>query len=317
MSYPSAPPPYDDKNPLYPPQPGGHPQPGAYPGGYPQPAPYPGSYPQPGGYPGGYPQPGGYPHPGVPVPPMSTLPMNQGNICILTSLGDDVVRTIDWDDKRVRHAFIRKVYTIISVQLLVTVGIIAVFTFVSPVRAFVQGNVIVYYSSYAVFLVSYLVLACCPGPRRRFPCNLILLAIFTLAMAFMMGTIASTYDTMAVLIAMVLTAKVAIIVTIFCFQTKVDFTSCTGLFCVLGIVILLTSIVSAIVLYYKYIQWVHMVFAAVVAIAFTLFLAYDTQVLVGTKEYNLSPEEYVFGALEIYVDIVYIFLFLLRFLGCK
>ncbi|XP_048724740.2 protein lifeguard 3 isoform X1 [Caretta caretta] len=252
MSYPRAPPPYDDKNPLYPPQPGGHPQPGAYPGGYPQPVPYPGSYPQPGGYPGGYPQPGGYPHPDVLVPLISTLPMNQGNICILTSLGDDVVRTIDWDDKRVRHAFIRKVYTIISIQLLVTVGIIAVFTFVSPVRTFVQGNVIVYYASYAVFLVSYLVLACCPGPRRCFPCNLILLAIFTLAMAFMTGTIASTYDTMAVLIAMVITAKVAIIVTIFCFQTKVDFTSCTGLFCVLGIVILLTSIVSAIVLYYKY-----------------------------------------------------------------
>ncbi|XP_038277756.1 protein lifeguard 3-like isoform X1 [Dermochelys coriacea] len=323
MSYPSAPPPYDDKNPLYPPQPGGHPQPGAYPGGYPQPIPYPGSYRQPGGYPGGYPQPGGYTQPGVPLPPMSTLPMNLGDTGLptgnsyITSLGDDVIRTIDWDDKRVRHAFIRKVYTIISVQLLVTVGIIAVFTFVSPVRAFVQGNIIVYYSSYAVFLVSYLVLACCPGPRRCFPWNLILLAIFTLAMGFMTGTIASMYETMAVLIAMVITAIVAIIVTIFCFQTKVDFTSCTGLFCVLGIVVLLTSTVSAIVLYYKCIQWVHMLFAAVVAIAFTLFLAYDTQVLVGTKEYDLSPEEYVFGALEIYVDIVYIFLFLLQFLGCK
>ncbi|TFJ95643.1 relA-associated inhibitor [Platysternon megacephalum] len=94
------------------------------------------------------------------------------------------------DDKKVRHVFIRKVYTIISVQLLVTVGIIAVFTFVSPVRNFVQRNIAVYYCSYAVFLVTYLVLACCQGPRRRFPWNLILLSIFTLAMAFMTGAIA-------------------------------------------------------------------------------------------------------------------------------
>uniref|UniRef100_A0A8C4YG49 Uncharacterized protein n=1 Tax=Gopherus evgoodei TaxID=1825980 RepID=A0A8C4YG49_9SAUR len=45
---------------------------------------------------------------------------------------------------------------------------------------------------------------------------------------------------------------------------------------------------------------------------FWIFLAYDTQLLVGNKQYGLSPEEYIFGALEIYVDIVYIFLFLLR-----
>ncbi|XP_074823123.1 protein lifeguard 3 isoform X2 [Natator depressus] len=316
MSYPSAPPPYDDKNPLYPPQPGGHPQPGAYPGGYPQPAPYPGSYPQPGGYPGGYPQPGGYPHPGVPVPPMSTLPMNQGDSYGSGGSGEeDGLRAGTMDDKTVRHAFIRKVYTIISVQLLVTVGIVAVFTFVSPVRAFVQRNIAVYYASYAVFLVSYLVLACCPGPRRRFPCNLILLAIFTLAMAFMTGTIASVYSTRAVLIAMVITAIVAIIVTVFCFQTKVDFTSCTGLFCVLGIVVMVTGIITAIVLSFKYVAWLHMLYAAIGAIVFTLFLAYNTQLVLGNRKNSISPEEYVYGALEIYMNIVQIFIFLLQIVG--
>ncbi|KAM9123382.1 protein lifeguard 3-like [Pangshura tecta] len=336
MSDPRDPPPYSDKNPLIPLQPEDYSQLGPsavgylQPPGYLQPGGNPGASVQPavcaGGYlvPGGYAPSAGYPQPKGPEAPRPVLPVHLGatslppvNSYIVTGLRDDVVRTVDWDDKRVRHTFIRKVYTIISVQLLVTVGIIAVFTFVSPVRTFVQRNVAVYYASYAVFLVTYLVLACCQGPRRSFPWNLILLSIFTLAMAFMAGTIASMYDTTAVLIAMVITAKVAIIVTVFCFQTKVDFTSCTGLFCVLGIVVVLTSIVTAIVLYYKYIQWVHMVFAAVVAIAFTLFLAYDTQLLVGNKQFGLSPEEYIFGALEIYVDVVYIFLFLLRFLGWK
>ncbi|XP_010566578.1 PREDICTED: protein lifeguard 3 [Haliaeetus leucocephalus] len=152
-------------------------------------------------------------------------------------------------------------------------------------------------------------------PRRRFPWNIILLTIFTLAMGLMTGTIASMYRTNAVLIAMLITAIVAIIVTIFCFQTKVDFTSCPGLFCVLGIVVMVTGIVTAIVLSFKYVPWLHMLYAAIGAIAFTLFLAYDTQLVLGNRKNTLSPEEYVYGALTIYTDIVYIFTFILQIVG--
>ncbi|KAM9010249.1 protein lifeguard 3 isoform 1-T2 [Ara ararauna] len=313
MAQPSAPPAYDDKNPLYPPPPAGYPQPPHY-GGYPQPGgyhPQPGGYPAAGGYaqPGGYPAAGGYPQPGMAMP---TMPMRFGD----NGLGDgSPFQSADWDDRKVRHTFIRKVYAIISLQLLVTVGIIAVFTFVHPVRSFVQRNVAIYYASYAVFLVTYLVLACCQGPRRRFPWNIILLSIFTLAMGLMTGTIASMYRTNAVLIAMLITAIVAIIVTIFCFQTKVDFTSCPGLFCVLGIVVMVTGIVTAIVLSFKYVPWLHMLYAAIGAIAFTLFLAYDTQLVLGNRKNTLSPEEYIYGALTIYTDIIYIFTFILQIVG--
>lgn len=68
MSNPTAPPPYEDHNPLYPgrPPPGGYGQPSVLPGGYPA---YP-AYPQPGyGHPAGYPQ---------PIPPVHPMPMNYG-----------------------------------------------------------------------------------------------------------------------------------------------------------------------------------------------------------------------------------------------
>uniref|UniRef100_A0A8C3HHG5 Transmembrane BAX inhibitor motif containing 1 n=1 Tax=Chrysemys picta bellii TaxID=8478 RepID=A0A8C3HHG5_CHRPI len=246
------------------PYPGGYPQPAPYPGGYPQPAPYPGGYPQPGGYPGGYPQPGGYPHPGVPVPPMSTLPVNLGKLSI--------------------HNRGCGVYTIISVQLLVTVGIIAVFTFVP---------------AHGIAL---------PGSEPRFLAPLC-------TQRGKWEIIECMYSTRAVLITMVITAIVAIIVTVFCFQTKVDFTSCTGLFCVLGIVVMVTGIITAIVLSFKYIAWLHMLYAAIGAIVFTLFLAYNTQLVLGNRKNAISPEEYVYGALEIYMNIVQIFIFLLQIVG--
>uniref|UniRef100_A0A8C6Y115 Transmembrane BAX inhibitor motif containing 1 n=1 Tax=Naja naja TaxID=35670 RepID=A0A8C6Y115_NAJNA len=287
MSRPSAPPSYEDRNPLYPP-PGG---------GYPQPPPYSGGYPEPGGFshPGGYPQ---------PFPPVPTAPMNFG--------GNSDFHAADWDDKKVRHVFIRKVYSIISLQLLVTVGIIAIFTFVEPVSGFVRRNIAVYYASYAVFLVTYLVLVCCEGPRRRFPWNLILLSVFTLAMGFMTGTIASMHETKAVILAMVITTVITITVTVFSFQTKVDLTTWTGFFCILAIVLLVTSIITTIILVNNYIYWVHMLYSAICAIVFTLFLAYDTQLLLGNKRFSISPEDYVYGAIQIYVDVIYIFLSFLR-----
>uniref|UniRef100_A0A8D1EKC1 Transmembrane BAX inhibitor motif containing 1 n=1 Tax=Sus scrofa TaxID=9823 RepID=A0A8D1EKC1_PIG len=238
MSQPSAPPPYEDRNPLYPgpPPPGGYGQPTVLPGGYP-------AYPQPG-----YGHPAGYPQPMPPIhPPMSYGP-GHGYGGEERAVSDNF-GSGEWSDRKVRHAFIRKVYAIISVQLLITVAIIAIFTFVKPVSNFVRANLAVYYASYAVFLATYLTLICCQGPRRRFPWNIILLTLFTLAMGFMTGTISSVYDTKAVILAMIITAVVSISVTIFCFQTKVDFTSCTGLFCVLGIVMMVTGIVTAIVLF--------------------------------------------------------------------
>ena len=45
------------------------------------------------------------------------------------------------------------------------------------------------------------------------------------------------------------------------------------------------------------------------------FLAYDTQMLIGGRKYELSPEEYIFGALQLYLDIVYLFLIILSFFG--
>lgn len=45
------------------------------------------------------------------------------------------------------------------------------------------------------------------------------------------------------------------------------------------------------------------------------FLAYDTQLLLGNKSYSLSPEEYVFATLSLYLDIIYLFSFMLQIFG--
>ncbi|XP_008254652.1 protein lifeguard 2 isoform X2 [Oryctolagus cuniculus] len=227
----------------------------------------------------------------------------------------ELFTTFSWDDQKVRRVFIRKVYTILLIQLLVTLGVVALFTFCDPVKDYVQANPGWYWASYAVFFVTYLTLACCSGPRRHFPWNLILLTVFTLSMAYLTGMLSSYYNTTSVLLCLGITALVCLSVTIFSFQTKFDFTSCQGVIFVLLMTLLFSGLILAILLPFQYVPWLHAIYAVLGAGVFTLFLAFDTQLLMGNRRHSLSPEEYIFGALNIYLDIIYIFTFFLQLFG--
>ncbi|XP_064155645.1 protein lifeguard 2-like isoform X1 [Anguilla rostrata] len=222
-----------------------------------------------------------------------------------------------WHDQNIRRIFIRKVYTILMTQLLITLAIVALFTFCDPVKIYIQTNPGWYWASYAVFFVTYLTLSCCTGPRRRFPWNLILLAVFTASMAFMTAFVSSFYNTKSVMICLGITAMVCLSVTIFSFQTKIDITSCQGVLFVLCMTMYFCGIMLSIVLPFGYVPLLDAIYAAMGAILFTMFLAFDTQLLMGNKRYAIGPEECVFATLNIYLDIVYIFSFLLQIFGSE
>ncbi|MPC39903.1 Protein lifeguard 1 [Portunus trituberculatus] len=127
-----------------------------------------------------------------------------------------------FSDKAVRHAFIRKVYLILMVQLLITFLIVSLFTFHTGTKMFVRRNVWVYYMSYVVFLVTYISMVCCSGVRRKWPGNFIMLGIFTLALSYVTGTIASFYETSIVIMTIGITCAICFLITLFATQTKVS-----------------------------------------------------------------------------------------------
>ena len=52
------------------------------------------------------------------------------------------------------------------------------------------------------------------------------------------------------------------------------------------------------------------------ALIFSFYIIYDTQIMIGgNHKYSLSPEEYIFAALNLYLDIVNLFLYLLSIFG--
>ena len=52
------------------------------------------------------------------------------------------------------------------------------------------------------------------------------------------------------------------------------------------------------------------------ALVFSLYIVYDTQLMMGGKrKYALDPEEYIFAALNIYLDVINLFMYILMIVG--
>ncbi|KAM5249731.1 protein lifeguard 2 isoform 4-T4 [Hipposideros larvatus] len=166
----------------------------------------------------------------------------------------ELFTTFSWDDQKVRRVFIRKVYTILLIQLLVTLGVVALFTFCDPVKDYIQANPGWYWASYAVFFATYLTLACYSGSRRYFPWNLILLTIFACWRLTPGLWSCSYYNTTSVLLCLGITALVCLSVTVFSFQTKFDFTSCQGVLFVLLMTLFFSGLILAILLPFQYVS---------------------------------------------------------------
>ena len=101
----------------------------------------------------------------------------------------------------IQFQFVRKVYATLLSQLLITIGFIAVFVFVKPIKEFYCDGVVVdenglghcvarsnngfimYIVSYVIFFITYIAIACCESVRRKSPANMIAMAIFTLSLS--------------------------------------------------------------------------------------------------------------------------------------
>ena len=59
------------------------------------------------------------------------------------------------------------------------------------------------------------------------------------------------------------------------------------------------------------------IFSFVGAIFCSFYIIYDTKSIIGGKKYRLQVDDYVFGVVALYVDIIGLFLYLLSILGSR
>ncbi|KAA8587768.1 hypothetical protein FQN60_016630, partial [Etheostoma spectabile] len=218
-----------------------------------------------------------------------------------------LIASSSFNDKTVRRAFVRKVFSILTLQLLFTFSVVCVFTFSSVIKEGVQNNMGLYLSSVIIFLVIAIALSCCKSFSRCHPWNIVGLVVVTLSLSYMVGTTASFYNTTAVVITMGATLAISVAIIAFSAQTRYDFTICYGILLILFVDMIMFGFFCT--FYYSYIT--DIAYGCLGALLYSLFLMVDCQLMMGMMSYRLDPEEYINAALMLYLDIVLIFLYLL------
>lgn len=214
----------------------------------------------------------------------------------------------------IRNGFIRKVYGILTVQLIYTFGIALAFNLWEGGAEWLANTGWWMIIIGAVLAMAGLcALACVPTLAKKVPLNYFLLFVMTTGFAIIMAYAGATVDTQSFVIALGITAVVVVGLTLFACQTKIDFTGMGPYLFVFLLVLIVFGIVAAIVRN----RILHIVYAGLGALLFSFYLVYDTQVIVGGKhrKYQFSIDDYVFGAIALYIDIINLFLYILTIVG--
>jgi len=127
--------------------------------------------------------------------------------------------------------------------------------------------------------------------------------------------VSSLYDTESVIMAAGITALIVFFLTIFAFQTRIDFTMFRG---IMGCILFVFIIAGLIMLFIPPGREMDIIYGSIGALIFSVYLVIDTQMMMGgNHKFAISPEEYIFAAIALYLDIINIFLYILRILGKK
>lgn len=211
-----------------------------------------------------------------------------------------------------RRGFIRKVYGLVCVQLLATALLAAPMATASD--TWLEAHSALFLCSTFGFLVLAVALTCGMSRLlRQYPYNLVILAMFTALEAVSVGFFCAMYEVQSVLFCLAATATIAGVLTLFAFKTKVDTTSLGGYLRAMSLSLFFIGLAGI----FLRVPLLQVAYSIGGAILFSGYIVYDTQLIVGGKhqEKRFSIDDYVLAALNLYMDLIRLFMFLLRLFG--
>ena len=216
-------------------------------------------------------------------------------------------------DEMWRKAFVGKVYTLLCLQILVTLVIVGsmmklggygFYSWVLTEGAWTRG---------VATLATFVLIISMMCYKSTYPANLILLFAFTAAMSYTLGVVCTTYAANGlgdlVVEAFAITSLVFIALTIFTMQSKIDFSF-------LGVVLpicLFTFLIWGLFSMLAFPSFaMQQTYALIGSIIFVLYILYDTHAIMN----YLSYDDYVLGAVNLYLDFINLFIMILQLLTC-
>ena len=213
----------------------------------------------------------------------------------------------------IRLGFIRKVYGIISFQLLITTIVVYFSIYNQSLNRFIVSNPGFIYLFFFGTLFSEIPILCCPSVASKVPLNYVLLLIFTLCESYLVAYTTLFYEPLSVLLCAGITLALVLGLTLYAIFTKTDMTLWGGGLVCLSVIFFILSIIG---IFYRSLFYQTLLNCCGLFL-FSIYLMYDTQLVIGKNKNLISTDQYIVGALMIYIDIISIFIKILLLFGKK
>ncbi|KAK7359679.1 hypothetical protein VNO77_01641 [Canavalia gladiata] len=221
--------------------------------------------------------------------------------------GETLYPGLSSGENQLRWGFIRKVYGILSVQIVLTT-LVSVFTvFYSPINDLLKGNSVLLL---VLLFLPFIFLIPLLKYQKKHPHNYIFLGLFTLSISSTVGVTCANTDGKIVLEALILTSGVVSSLTAYAFWASKkgkDFSFLGPILFTCLFTLFLTGMMQ---MFFPLGPMAHAIYGAIGAIIFSGYIVYDTDNLIKRFTYD----EYIGASVTLYLDILNLFLSILRML---
>lgn len=211
------------------------------------------------------------------------------------------------ESPELRWSFIRKIYSILTIQLLATIAVAATVVSVRPIATFFVSTGAGLALYIVLIIMPFIVLCPLYYYHQKHPVNYFLLGIFTISLAFVVGLTCAFTSGKVILESVILTAVVVVSLTLYTFwaaRRGHDF-NFLGPFLFGAVMVLMVFAIIQILFPLGRISV--MIYGCLASLIFCGYIIYDTDNLI--KRY--SYDEYIWAAVSLYLDIINLFLSLL------
>lgn len=222
--------------------------------------------------------------------------------------GETLYPGLGYGENQLRWGLIRKVYGILAAQLVLTTIVSAVTVLYTPINSLLTGSFgLLLFLSITPFVLLWPLHVY----HQKHPVNLIILGLFTVSLSFLVGVSCANTDGKIVLEALILTSAVVCSLTGYTFWASKkgkDFSFLGPILFTSLIILILTSFIQV---FFPLGSTSTAIYGGISALIFCGYIVYDTDNLIK----RFSYDEYILASAALYLDILNLFLAILRILS--
>jgi len=215
---------------------------------------------------------------------------------------------------KIFKGFLYKVYGIISVQLLITLIVILIFQNESINNYFKNRPTLTGFLDFISsigFIATLIVLILKKDLSKQVPYNYISLFIMTFFLSIMCAFFSLSFTKDSVIFCIVLTLISSVAISIYAYYSTINW----GIVLALIIVALSQCIGFLFMLFLLRNSFLEKVLCFLGTLLFGVYLVYDTQVIMKKFGETYGVDDYIYAAIQLYLDIINLFMAILSVFG--